>query len=185
MSSTRVTVLPSFLDTSACNNLLNVIEQIGYEDQYSGEGRLLRSRCHFEHKGWSNHLWELLIPHLPTLTTIYTDDFSPEPMPSVPLEDYQPEGLNTFLRCYRYGVDQQFRRHEDIAYEFDSHRRTFYTVLIYLNEGYVGGETSFEGLVVKPELGMLVMFPHELPHEGRLIQEGIKYTLRTDVVFAC
>ena len=42
------------------------------------------------------------------------------------------------VRLYRYGRGQRFGKHYDQSNDLDSHRRTFYTVLIYLN----GGEST-------------------------------------------
>ena len=88
------------------------------------------------------------------------------------------------LRCYKYLPGEQFRRHEDFAYEWSETRRTFYTVLFYLNNEYTGGETTFDHNQVVPETGLAVIFPHELYHSGNMVETGIKYAMRSDVVFA-
>ena len=70
------------------------------------------------------------------------------------------------------------------------------TLLIYLNEGYSGGDTVFseyeygEGAVtvhskrVTPQTGLILIFRHELKHEGEELVKGRKYVLRTDVMYA-
>jgi prolyl 4-hydroxylase len=55
--------------------------------------------------------------------------------------------------------------------------------MIYLNEGYDGGETRFESLSVVGKLGMARVFEHELLHEGAEVASGVKYVLRSDVMY--
>jgi prolyl 4-hydroxylase len=183
MNSNRIITIEGFLTTDECTSFVDAIEAIGFENQYAGDGRLIRSRAQFEDHDWAKLIWERLKPSLPKLTEIYSDGLSPEPAPAKPLETYAPISLNERFRCYKYGTDEEFRRHQDFAHEYTETKRTFLTVLIYLNDGYEGGETSFDDFVVNPKLGMLAMFPHELEHEGRKIASGLKYSLRTDAVY--
>ena len=61
---------------------------------------------------------------------------------------------------------------------------------LYLNEGYQGGETNFihrfepgKKVPCKPKTGMVLIFQHDLLHEGSELLKGRKYTLRTDVMY--
>lgn len=75
---------------------------------------------------------------------------------------------------------------------------SLYTFLIYLNDDFRGGETTFfipsvkEGVLnaypVKPIMGSVAVFPHgeaqdALLHEGTGVVEGAKYVIRTDVEY--
>lgn len=183
MTSNRVITIEGFLTADECSSLVTAIESLGFENQYAGDGRHIRSRAQFEDQGWAELIWRRLKPSVPKLTEIYDGEFHPDPTPNKPIETYAPVFLNERFRCYKYGTDEDFRRHQDFAHEYTELKRTFLTVLIYLNDGYEGGETSFDDFVVKPTLGMLAMFPHELEHEGRKIYSGVKYSLRTDAVY--
>ena len=55
--------------------------------------------------------------------------------------------------------------------------------MIYLNDNFKGGETKFNDLVVAPKKGSALVFYHYLVHEGTEVIEGIKYVLRTDIMF--
>ena len=55
--------------------------------------------------------------------------------------------------------------------------------MIYLNDDYGGGNTSFNTISIEPKKGMALIFLHNLEHEGSAITDGIKYVLRTDVMF--
>jgi hypothetical protein len=120
-------------------------------------------------------------------------------------------GLNARLRLYRYLPGSVYRPHVDGAwpmsgkteagdYEYDlrgGEVRSRFTFLIYLNEGFSGGCTTFftaghDGEVqaqgVAPRVGMALIFPHgegsgSLVHEGSAIVQGVKYVARTDVLY--
>ncbi len=51
--------------------------------------------------------------------------------------------------------------------------------------GFDGGATVFHdfGVQVTPRTGSALMFQHQLLHEGCVVQAGVKYVLRTDVMY--
>ena len=55
--------------------------------------------------------------------------------------------------------------------------------MIYLNDNFKGGETRFNNLIVAPKKGSALVFYHYLEHEGAEVLQGIKYVLRTDIMF--
>jgi prolyl 4-hydroxylase len=57
------------------------------------------------------------------------------------------------------------------------------TFMIYLNGGYKGGATRFESLAVRGQPGTALVFEHGLIHEGGEVTEGVKYVLRSDVMY--
>jgi hypothetical protein len=80
----------------------------------------------------------------------------------------------------------------------DAKQSSLFTFLIYLNDEFAAGETSFflpsarEGCLnaysVKPIQGSVAMFPHgetegSLLHEGTGVRRGAKYVIRTDVLY--
>lgn len=106
---------------------------------------------------------------------------------------WSPVGLNERWRFYRYDPGQQFDWHQDGYYERENGERSFFTFLIYLNDDYEGGGTSFtdryrgEGafkpFCVRPQTGMALLFHHPLLHRGDPVIAGRKYVMRTDVMF--
>lgn len=62
--------------------------------------------------------------------------------------------------------------------------------MIYLNEGYSGGETHFRSAdrsvseVISPHTGTLLLFNHDVQHAGQPVLTGTKYILRTDGTIA-
>jgi prolyl 4-hydroxylase len=100
---------------------------------------------------------------------------------------YRAIGLNERLRFYRYSPGQHFAWHRDGAYQNDHGHRSQLTLMVYLNDGFQGGETEFdvgERLAVRPRRGMALVFSHPVRHQGAAVKSGRKYVLRTDVMFA-
>lgn len=65
-----------------------------------------------------------------------------------------------------------------------------YTVIIYLNDDYEGGKTSFlssgDGHIlstVAPKQGSALIFNHDTLHEGMQVATGTKYIVRTEIMF--
>jgi 2OG-Fe(II) oxygenase superfamily len=81
--------------------------------------------------------------------------------------------------------------------EYDNHDKTQkskITVQIYLNDGFVGGETAFSTspnpeykdkrrVAYVPKTGSALIFEHMIFHEGCLLVEGRKYALRSDIMY--
>jgi hypothetical protein len=84
----------------------------------------------------------------------------------------------------------------------DGKEQSFFTIHLYLNDKntqenpdvpMIGGATSFmegwnsafkEGIQVEPEVGSVLVFQHEhLVHSGDPLESGIKYTLRSDLMY--
>ncbi|QUC23367.1 uncharacterized protein UV8b_07608 [Ustilaginoidea virens] len=113
------------------------------------------------------------------------------------------ERVNERMRFLKYSPGQFFRPHCDGPYyhrdESGSEMRTHYTVHLYLNDsaqasaagtGHVGGATSFlsrdesRRLDVHPKAGSVLIFQHgKLYHEGAEVTSGVKYTMRTDILY--
>lgn len=56
---------------------------------------------------------------------------------------WTPAGLNERLRLYRYDIGQKFDWHRDGCFERDNGERSHFTFMIYLNDDFEGGATSF------------------------------------------
>ena len=123
-------------------------------------------------------------------------------------------GINRRFRVYRYVPGAEYRCHIDGAwppsgilpddtYVYDSSpednkQSSMYTFLLYLNDEFEGGETTFflpaarEGTLnaypIRPVMGAVAIFPHgesngALLHEGTGVRKGAKYIIRTDVEY--
>ena len=116
-----------------------------------------------------------------------------ESVPASFRDEWSPVGLNERLRLYRYDVGQQFDWHMDGYFERANGERSFFTFMVYLNDDFDGGATSFRGLghgatpsdhlEVTPQKGMALLFHHPIEHRGDPVLAGRKYVLRTDVMY--
>jgi hypothetical protein len=106
-------------------------------------------------------------------------------------------GLNERMRILRYDPGTYFAPHCDGCYIRSNEagpdrrgERSFVTAQLYLNDGFTGGSTRFlhewdetQFYDVVPKAGSVLLFQHDLYHEGSLLVEGRKYALRTDVMY--
>jgi len=133
------------------------------------------------------------------------------------MDGHQLFGINRRWRLYRYQEGNLYRKHLDGAwpasgvregprgkaeYVYDAYggsTRSKLTFILYLNDDFEGGETTFvvprpseegtlESRPVRPRIGFASVFPHgECPapllHEGSSVKKGCKYLLRTDVIY--
>ncbi|KAH6641697.1 hypothetical protein F5144DRAFT_144728 [Chaetomium tenue] len=110
--------------------------------------------------------------------------------------------VNERMRFLRYGKGGFFRPHCDAPYSdvSDPARtiRTMFTIHLYLNDSkaevegadLVGGATTFfsndekRRIDVNPKAGRVLIFQHRrLLHSGDDVLAGIKYTMRTDIMY--
>eukprot|EP00483_Globobulimina_turgida_P005254 UN05264 len=109
-------------------------------------------------------------------------------------------GLNERFRCCKYVKGQLFGMHCDARYFRHSKEKSFYTVNIYLNDGrkdFTGGRTCFFNpnkktyqyemsafVVASPGLALIFnQWPERIEHNGEVLTDGVKYLMRTDVMY--
>jgi len=92
-------------------------------------------------------------------------------------------GFNERLRFYRYAAQQQFDWHYDGSVCLEDGRQSMLTFMVYLNDGFEGGVTEFRWDTVRPVQGTALVFPHNFMHRGAPVTGGLKYVLRTDVMY--
>lgn len=100
------------------------------------------------------------------------------------VDGWWPVAFNERWRYYRYEEQQQFVWHQDGTYRKGPNEESLFTFMIYLNDGFSGGSTDFSWESIKPVAGMALVFPHRLKHRGAAVSSGVKYVLRTDIIYA-
>jgi predicted 2-oxoglutarate/Fe(II)-dependent dioxygenase YbiX len=173
------------LTSDECRTLIHRGEALGFQRAAvrTGAGAQMRpdirdnDRAQFADIELAETLWKRCLPFVPQ-----------------ELERATPVGLDEHFRFYRYDVGQRFKRHRDGIVERTPTVRSRLTCLFYLNDGFVGGETVFyshvsaagdrqEEAIVVPRVGDALFFLHEWWHEGRMLEAGRKYVLRSDVFY--
>jgi predicted 2-oxoglutarate/Fe(II)-dependent dioxygenase YbiX len=167
--------IPNVLSAEECSSYITLIEGIGFEvapiNVDGGRQRVVpgmrnNMRVMFDDAERCASLWSRISSEVPVF-----------------LNGRQAIGLNERLRFYRYDPGQRFAPHADGSYASPIGERSLLTLMVYLNEGFEGGETKFNDVRVVPQTGMALIFKHELWHEGAEVSSGRKYVLRTDVMY--
>lgn len=172
--SNEIWTIEHFLTQEECDTFIEKSEKLGYEPatvETERGHRLIESvrnnnRIIYSDPGLAISLWEK------------ASSFSPQRIgESIAI------GLNEMFRFYKYEPGQHFKKHTDQSYIRNDVEASYYTLLIYLNDNYDGGETSFHNIIIKPKKGTALIFKHDLEHTGTEVTSGIKYVLRTDIMF--
>ena len=180
-------ILDNVFTKEECDEWIRISEEKGYEKALLnvGMGREIEAedtrksdRCIIDSFELANKIYERVTKYLPE-----------------EWKGFEKVSLNERLRFLRYYPGGYFVPHMDGQYRRpDGSERSFITIQFYLNEGFEGGETTIfpggpwvvkheEGIPVVPKTGRILIFQHDITHEGSLLVSGTKYTIRTDVMY--
>lgn len=180
-------IIENFLSKERCQELIALSEAAGYTDadvSYPTGAQMNKdvrdnSRCLLRNEELREELEKLILPHAPMKLPIFSAGV---------VEQKEFLRLSGNFRFYKYIQSQKFKKHRDgnVKEEGGVSR---VTVLIYLNDVENSGETNIcdrmldKPVMVKPEEGKLLLFNHALLHSGEEMKEGVKYVLRTDLIY--
>jgi hypothetical protein len=170
----QIFTVSEFFTPEECNAYIDLAESIGFDDApiNTAFGPQIRkdvrnnTRVMLDDQAHADDLWSRIPDYIPHS-----------------LGDWTACGANGRLRFYRYDVGQQFDWHYDGYFERDNGERSQLTFMVYLNDGFQGGDTTFEGVNIVPQAGLALFFIHRIRHKGQPIVNGRKYVLRTDVMY--
>lgn len=174
-------VLHDFFSANECQSWIGYLENQSQMDlvQQRGTRYLAHRECYRFSRDdtiMAHRLFERLVSVSPDLMAM---------LPVVPGQ--QPVTCNPNLRLYKYIKGQSFGQHIDESCMVKGIGETRITILIYLSSCQ-GGATRFEkDVAFAPRAGSMLLHVHGddcLLHEGEAVQSGIKYILRTDLVYA-
>lgn len=181
-----ICTIDDFFSQEECQKLIVETEQIQYEDApvtLDGNKGIFQmmpdvrnnTRVILDDEVLASNLFERL-KHL---------------LPQTFKQIWQLNKLNSRFRFYRYEAGQTFKPHFDGKYVESNLCESKLTLLIYLSERFTGGETTFfDGtedklrLKIVPKLGQVLIFDHHQLHSGDPVMSGVKYVLRTDVMYS-
>ncbi|KAI0202490.1 prolyl 4-hydroxylase [Astrocystis sublimbata] len=200
----NLSLMKDVLTHQECKSIVAAMESVGFlpdcplRDDGSASSTLAHNVYWVVDQAFHDALWKRVSPHIPSL-----------------VGGRRARGINRRFRVYRYVPGAEYRCHFDGgwpasgvdpktgAYVYDASpegakQSSLFTFLVYLNDEFEGGETTFftpsirEGVMnahpVRPTMGSVALFPHGdakgvLLHEGTGVRKGAKYIIRTDVEF--
>ena len=186
-------IIDNFLTPDECQKLIQVSEDIGYVPadisfpKAQGGPRMIPTYRNNDRVLYQSEALRKLI-HIrlaarneipPTYTRQLTNT------EQLTTDFVEVSGL---FRFYRYSEGHFFKKHRDGSERTDKGISRI-TILIYLNTVEDGGNTNLidfilpEKVVVQPIVGRLLMFDHCIMHEGEAVNSGLKYLIRTDLIY--
>ena len=83
---------------------------------------------------------------------------------------------------YKYDTNDYIERHTDAARELSNRELSNFTLIIYLNDNFIGGETFLvtDNMKYSAKKGAALLFEHNLEHSGEKVMLGEKYIFRTN-----
>ena len=148
----QIFTVSEFFSPNECDAYIELAESIGFVDApiNSAFGPQIRkdvrnnTRVILDDQARASDLWSRIPDYVPHR-----------------LGDWRICGVNERLRFYRYDVGQQFDWHYDGCFERQNGERSHLTFMIYLNDGFAGGETTLESITIVPKKGLALFFIHQ------------------------
>ena len=173
----------NFFSKEDCQNLIDLTEQKGYEKALVNVGfgrqKLMKDvrdsdRCIIDSVELADQFWQKVKCYVPNS-----------------FEGHEVVGVNERMRFLRYDKGHYFKPHFDGSYvRPDGEEMSHVTFFLFLNEDCKGGESTFISpsnekvrVEIIPKTGRLLIFQHNIYHEGSVLKKGRKYALRTDIMY--
>jgi len=191
----QILLIDDLFSPEECKAFVKFIEKLPLEatpPKKRGEADRVNHRLSIHSPSFAEHLFTILKPHLPVLPLPASAARNPNP-------STEPHSLNSNIRLYRYSPGEHFGKHYDESFsDRETGARSEWTLLIYLSgeaQGVVGGQTVFyrekrgqptEEIVAPLTRGTALLHRHGqecMLHAGKRVESGVKYILRSDVMF--
>ncbi|XP_013387162.1 uncharacterized protein LOC106156453 [Lingula anatina] len=200
-------LLHGILSQQECQEYIQEFENEGFgaipelvKNNYRSCERLL-----VQSSALASHLWDTIKTHVEDIE-IHGDPHQQHihGLKQALQGRWKPYGLNELFRICKYQPGGHFAPHFDGHFVSSSEKRSMKTFMIYLNDDFTGGTTNFvdesqqlhmdssgkycaeeKNVIhrVQPETGMAIIFNHHRLHEGERIKSGVKYIMRTDIMY--
>ncbi|MES2140212.1 MAG: 2OG-Fe(II) oxygenase [Bacteroidota bacterium] len=182
-------VIPSLFSKAECEELLNTDIKNSFQKAISNYPTYYRNNDRFvmDNDTLANQLFEKVKPYLPETIKINS---------TIQAENgvWHLKELNNRLRFCKYSANQYFHRHLDGVHYRNDTTQSKLTFMIYLNSAteFKGGRTLFFKTKETdevwasyiPKQGDLIVFDHNVWHEGEILIQGEKFVLRSDILYS-
>lgn len=182
-------VIPSLFSKTECEQLLNTEIKNSFQKAISNYPTYYRNNERFvmDNDVLANQLFEKVKPYLPDTIEISS---------VIKAENgvWHLKELNNRLRFCKYSANQYFHRHLDGVHYRNDTTQSKLTFMIYLNSAteFRGGRTLFFKTKETTEIwasyipkqGDLIVFDHNVWHEGEVLMQGEKFVLRSDILYS-
>lgn len=191
-------VIPDILTDAECQRIIRTCERVGFEEallnvgagkQISAPSVRKSGRCIVDDLRAAELLYDRVRPFVPAEFSVIHGGAT-----------WRCVGLNERFRVLKYEPGDYFAPHKDGHFVRmqgvtplvvgEPRDTSFLTLMFYLNTPVRGGNTNFlnarnetEIASVAPREGVALCFEHDLLHEGALLEAGVKYCIRTDVMY--
>lgn len=182
-------VIPSLFTQTECETLLSADIKNSFQKAIANYPTYYRNNDRFviDNETLAGQLFQKVKHYLPETIGINSPIQSEN-------GTWQLKELNSRLRYCKYSANQYFHRHLDgVHYRSDTVQSKL-TFMIYLNSAteFKGGRTLFfktkETDVIWasyiPKQGDLIVFDHNVWHEGEVLSAGEKFVLRSDILYS-
>eukprot|EP00553_Chaetoceros_curvisetus_P015396 CAMPEP_0204644552 /NCGR_PEP_ID=MMETSP0718-20130828/1563_1 /ASSEMBLY_ACC=CAM_ASM_000674 /TAXON_ID=230516 /ORGANISM="Chaetoceros curvisetus" /LENGTH=287 /DNA_ID=CAMNT_0051666165 /DNA_START=21 /DNA_END=885 /DNA_ORIENTATION=- len=193
---TTCITIENVLSVEECTKIIQRSEDVQFQQALVniGIGEILdkdyrnSDRCIIDDMDFASVLFERIRPYLPATVN------------SAGYDHWKLCGLNERMRILRYSEEHFFAPHRDGCYMRNTEEMSFMTIMIYLNSNFEGGSTNLissttsstssntpslsnDTVEVVPKPGMVFVFDHTVKHEGARVTHGVKYAIRTDIMY--
>jgi len=175
-------ILHNVLNAKECQDFIDLSERLGYEElaEYDSDYRS-NTRVITEQTELANEILNRIRSEVPN-------------QKQVDKQQWVLTTLNERFRFCKYVAGQHFSPHMDAYFQRSTTERSFLTFMIYLSSQFEGGATCFlrkrqsasasnTTFTHIPTVGSVLIFQHDIFHEGQVLISGTKYLMRSDLMY--
>ena len=175
--SDNLFLVEKFWDEEICNTIISLVEK----DNVLPSEETVKDQITLDDNLDSRNDFMLYLQN-EDLANIIFQSLSPF-FKDICFDNIVPTGVHQDLRVYKYLPKQEFKRHRDGERVVSDYEKSYFSLLIYLNDNYEGGTTLFDNCEIFPKTGLACFFPHKLEHSGTIVNSGNKFILRGNILF--
>eukprot|EP01121_Diplochlamys_sp_Union-15-3_P021640 TRINITY_DN8864_c0_g1_i2.p1 TRINITY_DN8864_c0_g1~~TRINITY_DN8864_c0_g1_i2.p1 ORF type:complete len:257 (+),score=36.17 TRINITY_DN8864_c0_g1_i2:46-816(+) len=200
-------VIEDLFSKEECENMIKLGKKNGFipvaktGGGAAGKKNRNNSSAVFTDETIANMIWNKVQPYMEADLTNISNFYNNSYVGTDPTA-WKVDSICDKIRIYMYDKGEYFNPHMDGSLKREVNKdgntyvqQTFVSLMVYLNDDFKGGETEFfensskmanlkHKFTIVPKRGMVAIFPHENLHRSTPIVKGIKYLLRTDVVYS-